>query len=75
MIQPVQSPEINLIEHLWDCLKKKIKARYPKNIKELKLIINEEWYAIDPEFCKKLVSGMHKRAFDLYLARGGHTSY
>jgi hypothetical protein len=53
----------------------KNKGWKPKNIKELKLIINEEWYAIDPEFCKKLGSGMHKRAFDLYLARGGHTSY
>ncbi len=65
---------MDLIEHLWDFLEKKIKERCPKNIKELKLII-KEWYAIDREFCKKLVSGMHERAFDLYLARGGHTSY
>jgi hypothetical protein len=47
MTWPAQSADINPIEHLCDYLKKKIKAKCPKNIKELKSIINEEWYAID----------------------------
>jgi hypothetical protein len=42
MTWPAQSPDMNSIEHFWDFLKKKIKAGCPKNIKELKLKINEE---------------------------------
>jgi hypothetical protein len=37
---PAQSPDINHIEHFWDFLKKKVKAIYPSNMKELKAIVS-----------------------------------
>jgi transposase len=75
MSWPSQSPDMNPIEHLWTHLKKKICERLPKNINELKVIIKEEWEAIDPEFCKTLVESMPDRAEALYRAKGKHTRY
>lgn len=75
MSWPSQSPDMNPIEHLWDHLKRKIKARLPKNYTELKRIAQEEWHGISPDFCRNLVESMPDRAYALWLAKGGHTSY
>jgi len=72
---PSQSPDMNPIEHLWVFLKRKVKERLPKNIKNLKDIIIEEWYKIPKCYCKKLVSSMPRRIEGLYLGKGGHTRY
>jgi transposase len=75
MSWPSQSPDVNPIEHLWAYLKKKIRQRKSKNIEELKKIIKEEWEQISPDFCKKLVFSMPKRAKELYEAKGNHISF
>ena len=72
---PSQSPDMNPIEHLWAHLKIKINQRNPKNLKELKMIMIEEWNLITPAFCVNLIKSMPKRVLDLYIAKGGHTSY
>jgi transposase len=75
MSWPPQSPDMNPIENLWRHLKILVSNRNPKNIKDLKEIIVQEWNRIDPKICKKLVSSMHQRALDLWLAKGNHTKY
>ncbi|CAJ0951707.1 unnamed protein product [Ranitomeya imitator] len=43
---PSQSPDLNIIEHLWDHLKRAVHARRPSNLTELELFCKEEWSKI-----------------------------
>ena len=51
---PAQSPDLNVIEHLWDYLKKKVKESRPTSKSTLKQVLSEEWNKIPPEFTRKL---------------------
>lgn len=57
---PSQSPDLHLIESLWDDLKRAIYIRHPKNITEKKRFYKEEWSQI-----------LEKVA----AAKGGSTTY
>ena len=48
-----QSPDLNLIEHLWNHLKKQLKKydTHPKGVHELWTRAAEEWDNITPEVC------------------------
>lgn len=65
MSWPPQSPDMNPIENLWRHLKTVVASKTPKNIKQLKEIIVEEWNKIDKGICQNLVSSMHQRAYAL----------
>ena len=45
---PSQSPDLNPIEHLWSELERRLKNRknHPKNVKELEIVLEEEWQQI-----------------------------
>src|SRR3954469_12402210 len=60
---PVQSPDLNLIEHLWDELERRVHGRgiLPKNSDELFSLLPEEWENILVETLEKLVDNMPKR--------------
>ena len=70
-----QSPDLNVIEHLWDYLKKKVKERRPTSKSTLKQVLTEEWNKIPPEFTRKLALFMPSRISEVPKAKGGHTSY
>ena len=46
MPQPSQSPDLNIIERVWDYLDRKKMERLPKNVNELWNVLKEEWYNI-----------------------------
>ena len=55
-----QSPDLNLIEHPWNHLKKQLQ-RYPsppKKVWELWERVEVEWPTIEPEECQKLIESM-----------------
>lgn len=68
-----QSPDLNPIEHLWSHLKRRIAARKPSNLKDLKTIIVDEWNQIGPEVTQKLVESMPRRIQAVIEAKGGST--
>lgn len=74
---PARSPDLNPIEHLWDELKKRIRARAntAKNLQELKVAIEEEWDGIPQDFVVTLIRSMKNRMEAIIRARGGNTSY
>ena len=74
---PAQSPDLNIIEHLWDHLKRKIRAHQPqpRNVDELWEIVVQEWRLIEPEFVKRLYATLPKRVAEVIKARGDNTSY
>jgi DDE superfamily endonuclease len=72
---PSQSPDLNPIEHLWDHVKREVRKRSPKNIRELREKIMEIWNEITPDLCKRLVYSMPKRIEEVVRAKGGPTSF
>ena len=72
---PPQSPDLNVIEHLWDYLKKKVKERRPTSRSTLVQVLTEEWNKLPPEFTRKLALSMPSRLSEVVKAKGGHTSY
>lgn len=51
---PALSPDMNPIEHLWDALKRSVRARNlaPSSVDELRIALLEEWKAIAQETIK-----------------------
>ncbi|GBC20579.2 congested-like trachea protein isoform X1 [Rhizophagus irregularis DAOM 181602=DAOM 197198] len=59
---PRQSPDLNPIEHMWDELERRIRARTnsPKNLGEIESFIQECWSQIQCEMYQKLVESMNR---------------
>lgn len=69
---PALSPDMNPIEHVWDQLKRKVRARNPAptNVEELKEALLEEWEAFPQDDIKKLIRSMRNRLETLIRVRG-----
>lgn len=72
---PPQSPDLNVIENLWDLLDDKIRKRQISNKEQLKKVIIEEWSNISSDYTKKLVSSMPNRLTAVRIAKGLFTKY
>lgn len=72
---PPQSPDLNVIEHVWAHLEQKVRLHRISNKEDLKNALKEEWAKITPEFCKKLVSSMPRRLIAVKKAKGYPTKY
>ena len=74
---PSQSPDVNLIKHLWDHLKRKL-ARYgkePKGVHEIWKHVEKEWNEIPVDVCSTLIGSMQKHVKAMKRAKGGYTYY
>jgi transposase len=60
LLYPPQSPDLNLIEHVWKRLKIMVNKhpKHSKNAKELWVALQEEWVKIDIEFINSLIESM-----------------
>jgi hypothetical protein len=74
---PAMSPDMKLIEHVWDFIGRKINQRNPKcqNIDELRTAILQEWQQFPQERLRCLVRSMRRRVTELHNKRGGYTRY
>jgi hypothetical protein len=74
---PANSPDVNIIEHVWDHLNRKVRARcpLPTNEDQLWEALQEEWCAIDENFIKKLYDSLPWRVRAVHKAKGGNTRY
>ena len=73
---PGNSPDINLIENLWNQMKRKVEELQPGNLKELKTTIATVWATKTTlEECQKLARSMPRRIQAVLAAGGGHTKY
>ena len=72
---PSQSPDLNLIEHLWRDLKIVVQRRSPSNLTELERICREEWYKLPKYRCAKLVESYPRRLEAVIPAKGASTMY
>ena len=74
---PVKNPDLNPIEHVWDLLDRRVRARAipPRNIRELVCALVEEWGNISQQELANLVQSMRRRYTAVLNASGGHTRY
>ena len=71
-----KSPDLNPIEHLWDELERRLRARQhePATLAELRRALEEEWAAIPQERVRRLIVSMRARCGAVVAANGGHTA-
>lgn len=68
---PSQSPDLNIIEPLWEDLKCAVHTKQPKNLQELEAFCQEEWAALPSEKIKSLIHNYHKRLQAVTDVKGG----
>lgn len=72
---PPQSPDLNVIEHVWEILQRKIRKHHITSAPMLKEKLKEEWRNITPSETENLVNSMPRRLQAVIDARGGPTKY
>ena len=73
---PGNSPDINPIENLWKLMKRKVSAKNPSSLDDLKQVIKEVWVMeITQQLCHQLCESMPRRIAAVISAKGGSTKY
>ena len=62
--------DLNLVEHLWDELERRLKKRQPRNRQELENILMEEWNKIEISVLEKLVNLLPTRLYKCIRVKG-----
>jgi transposase len=71
---PAQSPDLNIIENVWNQMKKTMKSSYETQL-ELRHDLQEAWSSIDSSFIKKLYDSIPRRLEAVIKAKGQSTKY
>ena len=72
---PPQSPDLNVIEHVWNALDIRIRKHRITNKNDLKNALVQEWQKIESGFTEKLVQSMPRRLRAVESSRGYPTKY
>jgi transposase len=72
---PSFSPDLNLIENLWDELERRLKKHHPKNKSELEMLLIQEWSNIEVSVLAKLVDSVPSRLNECIKMKGYPTRY
>lgn len=72
---PPQSPDLNIIENLWQKLEVQIRKHAISNLNDLKAALKEEWKKISPDYTKKLVESVPNRLKSVISQKGYPTKY
>lgn len=74
---PAQSPDMNIIEHLWADVNLRLRNRRPAPTTkaELKIAVEEEWYNTPLSTIQNLYESIPRRIEALRKSKGWHTRY
>ncbi len=75
---PAKSPDLNLIETLWDKMKDQIQEKYPqihRSYLKLKAAVIKAWNSVTYGFIEELIQSMPARCKAVIDAGGWHTKY
>ncbi|XP_070962114.1 ataxin-2 homolog [Oncorhynchus clarkii lewisi] len=74
---PAQSPDLNPIEHLWDELERRLRARpnRPASVPDLTNALVAEWKQVPTAMFQHLVESLPRRVEAVIAAKGGPTPY
>ncbi|GFX56978.1 transposable element Tcb2 transposase [Trichonephila clavipes] len=66
-----QSPDLNVIDHLWSHLERSVRKHQITSKEQLKTVLQEEWLNIAPETTRHLVKSMPRRLEAVISAKDG----
>ena len=72
---PLQSPDLNPIENLWNILGVKVMERNPTNTEDLWVKLQEEWSKNSIEDCQELILSCSRRCAAVIESKGSFTKY
>ena len=72
---PAQSPDMNIIEHVWGRMKEEAWKTKPKNLDELWEACKTAFFATPDDFINKLYESLTNRMDAVLQAHGSHTRY
>ena len=73
---PVNSPDLNPMEHACDCLGRRVRSHaQPTNVQQLADLLGEEWDLSQQEFLNNLISSMRNLVRAVLESRGGYKRY
>lgn len=72
---PPQSPDLNIIEHLWDHLDRSVPTDQRKSMSQFRNALFECWRTITPQVIDNLVKSMPRRLEAVIKSKGGNTDY
>ena len=72
---PANSPDLNIIEFVWQLMKRCIQEAHPKTLDELKTVISAVWHSFTPEKLLSMVESMPRRIQAVINAKGDATHY
>ena len=68
-------PDLNLAEHLWDQLERRLKKRQPKDKQELGNLLMGEWNKTEISVLEKLVDSVPSRLYECIRVKGYSIKY
>jgi len=71
------SPDLNLIESIWDKMKDYLQDNFPEQMtySQLRAAVQEAWDSITVDQLNELIDGMHDRCQAVIDAHGMHIPY
>lgn len=74
---PARSPDLNVIENIWDELNRRVRRNgiAPQTIPQLRAKIAQEWANLPQNYIHRYVTSMRRRCIAVINAQGGHTRY
>lgn len=73
---PAKSPDLNIIEHVWDLFKRRIRSLpQPPNLQALERDAIQVWQNLQQNDFQRFIMSMRSRCRAVIAARGGHTRY
>lgn len=72
---PSQSPDLNIIEHMWAEVKRRYGDYQAKNKTELLEIIQRIWAELSGEYTQKLLKSVYNRFVEVIRLGGGASRY
>jgi transposase len=74
---PTRSPDLNLIEHIWDIIGRRVRERTPpvQTLNELEQTLHQEWQRLTQVQIRRLVGSMRRRLAAVIRVNGSYTNY
>lgn len=71
---PAQSPDFNVIEHLWAKLDRRVAARSPQTVADLERAVKDEWSHVTVADCNCYIDGLRATLRAVVDADGRHVT-